>query len=105
MAAMRFSNTITIQRPTSEVKPTWPNSRTCDETGLAITVCHLPPGTSKWNRIEHRLCSAISMNWRGHRLESHQVTVELIGVITTQAGLRVRAELDRGRLKGAQTRT
>jgi hypothetical protein len=59
-------------------------------------VCHLPLGTSKWNRIEHRLCSAISMNWRGHPLESHQVIVELIGAITTQAGLRVRAELDQG---------
>jgi hypothetical protein len=67
------------------------------ETGLAITVCHLPPGTSKWNRIEHRLCSAISMNWRGRPLESHEVIVELIGATTTQAGLRVRAELDRGR--------
>src|SRR5829696_3717931 len=67
------------------------------ETGLQITVCHLPPGTSKWNRIEHRLFSAISMNWRGRPLESHEVIVELIGATTTQAGLRVRAELDRGR--------
>jgi Rhodopirellula transposase DDE domain len=60
-------------------------------------VCHLPPGTSKWNRIEHRLCSAISMNWRGRPLTSHEVIVELIGATTTQTGLRVRAELDRGR--------
>ena len=60
-------------------------------------MCHLPPGTSKWNRVEHRLCRAISMNWRGHPLESHQVIVELIGATTTQTGLRGRAELDRGR--------
>jgi hypothetical protein len=54
-------------------------ARLAEETGLAITVCHLPPGTSKWNRIEHRLCSAISMNWRGRPLTSHEVIVELIG--------------------------
>ena len=59
----------------------------------------LPPAarTSKWNRIEHRLCSAISMNWRGRPLISHEVIVELIGATTTHTGLRVRAELDRGR--------
>jgi hypothetical protein len=72
-------------------------ARLAEETGLVITVCHLPPGTSKWNRIEHRLFSAISMNWRGRSLESHQVIVELIGATTTHTGLRVRAELDRGR--------
>jgi hypothetical protein len=72
-------------------------ARLADETGLAITVCHLPPGTSKWNRIEHRLFSVISMNWRGRPLTSHEVIVELIGATTTQTGLRVRAELDRGR--------
>jgi hypothetical protein len=72
-------------------------ARLAEETGLQVTVCHLPPGTSKWNRIEHRLFSAISMNWRGRPLESHQVIVELIGATTTQTGLRVRAELDRGR--------
>jgi hypothetical protein len=60
-------------------------------------VCHLPPGTSKWNRIEHRLFSVISMNWRGRPLESHEVIVELIGAATTRTGLRVHAELDRGR--------
>jgi len=67
------------------------------ETGLAITVCHFPPGTSKWNRIEHRLFSQISMNWRGRPLVSHEVVVDLIGATTTRTGLRVRAELDRGR--------
>jgi len=72
-------------------------ARLAAETGLQITVCHLPPGTSKWNRIEHRLFSAISMNWRGRPLASHDVIVELIGATTTHTGLRVRAELDRGR--------
>jgi Rhodopirellula transposase DDE domain len=73
-------------------------ARLATETGLQVTVCHLPPGTSKWNRIEHRLCSAISMNWRGRPLVNHEVIVELIGATTTtRTGLRVRAELDRGR--------
>jgi hypothetical protein len=62
-------------------------ARLATETGLAITVCHLPPGTSKWNRIEHRLFSAISMNWRGRPLASHEVIVELIGAATTHTGL------------------
>jgi hypothetical protein len=66
------------------------------ETGLAITVCHVPPGTSKWNRIEHRLFSQSSMNWRGRPLVSHEVIVDLIGATTTRTGLGVRAELDRG---------
>jgi hypothetical protein len=72
-------------------------ARLAAETGLQVSVCHLPPGTSKWNRIEHRLCSAISMNWRGRPLISHEVIVELIGATRTHTGLRVRAELDRGR--------
>jgi hypothetical protein len=66
------------------------------ESGLEITVCHLPPGTSKWNKIEHRLFSHISMNWRGRPLTSHQVVVDLIGATTTGHGLRVHAELDPG---------
>jgi hypothetical protein len=66
------------------------------ETGLAITVCHLPPGTSKWNKIEHRLFSHISMNWRGRPLTSHEVVVELIAATTSKSGLRVHAEMDRG---------
>jgi hypothetical protein len=65
-----------------------------DETGLEITICHLPPGTSKWNKIEHRLFSFISQNWRGKPLVSHQVIVNLIAATTTKTGLRVRAELD-----------
>ncbi len=63
-------------------------------TGLAITICHLPPGTSKWNKIEHRLFSHISMNWRGRPLTSHEVIVETIGATTTRTGLSVHAELD-----------
>lgn len=64
------------------------------ETGLAITVCHLPPGTSKWNKIEHRLFSHISMNWRGRPLTSHQVMINTIAATTTSTGLTVEAELD-----------
>jgi DDE family transposase len=70
--------------------------RFADETGLELTVCHLPPGTSKWNKIEHRLFAHISMNWRGRPLISHEVIVELIGATTTQTGLRVQADRDRG---------
>jgi hypothetical protein len=64
------------------------------ETGLAVTVSHFPPGTSKWNRIEHRLFSFISINWRGRPLTSHEVVVELIGATTTETGLHVHAERD-----------
>ena len=64
------------------------------ETGLAITVCHFPPGTSKWNKVEHRLFSHITMNWRGRPLTSHEVIVQTIAATTTRTGLRVRAELD-----------
>ena len=66
------------------------------ETGLAVTVCHFPPGTSKWNKIEHRLFSHITMNWRGRPLTSHDVIVSAIAATTTRAGLTVRAELDPG---------
>ena len=65
-----------------------------DETGLEIAVCHFPPGTSKWNKIEHRLFSAITMNWRGKPLVSHEVIVKLIAATTTRTGLRVRSGLD-----------
>jgi len=63
------------------------------ETGLQITVCHFPPGTSKWNKIEHRLFSHISMNWRGRPLTSHEVIVQTIAATTTRTGLTVGAEL------------
>jgi len=65
-----------------------------DETGLKICVCHFPPGTSKWNKIEHRMFSHISMNWRGKPLISHEVIVNLIGNTTTKSGLNIMAELD-----------
>jgi len=65
-----------------------------DELSLPITVCHLPPGTSKWNKIEHRLFSFISINWRGKPLRSYRTIVQLIAATTTDAGLKVRAELD-----------
>jgi len=65
-----------------------------DELGIPIRVSHFPPGTSKWNKIEHRLFSHISMNWRGQPLVSHEVIVNLIAATTTRKGLQVRAELD-----------
>lgn len=65
-----------------------------DETGLVLRVRHYPPGTSKWNKIEHRLFAFITKNWRGKPLVSHQAIVQLIGATTTQKGLEVRAELD-----------
>ena len=65
-----------------------------DELKLPITVCHLPPGTSKWNKIEHRLFSFISINWRGKPLRSYRTIVQLIAATTTETGLKVRAELD-----------
>ncbi len=65
-----------------------------DELKLPITVCHLPPGTSKWNKIEHRLFSFITINWRGKPLRSYRTIVQLIAATTTDAGLKVRAELD-----------
>ena len=65
-----------------------------DETGLRMVVCHFPPGTSKWNKIEHRLFSYISQNWRGKPLRSFQTIVNLIAATTTQTGLKVHAELN-----------
>jgi hypothetical protein len=65
-----------------------------DETGLSVAVCHFPPGTSKWNKIEHRLFSHIMQNWHGRPLESHEVIVHLIAHTTTATGLKVRCQLD-----------
>ena len=65
-----------------------------DETGLTIVVCHYPPGTSKWNKIEHRLFCHITQNWRGRPLTSRSAVVELIAATTTKKGLTVRCELD-----------
>ena len=64
------------------------------QTGLRITVCHLPPGTSQWNTIEHRMFSAITMNWRARPLQTHEVVVETIAATTTKTGLRIQAALD-----------
>ena len=68
-----------------------------DKTGLEISVCHFPPGTSKWNKIEHRLFSFITKNWRGKPLVSHEVIVNLIAATTTRTGLRVQSQLDTGK--------
>jgi hypothetical protein len=83
----------------------WELQELADRTGLAITVCHLPPGTSKWNKIEHRLFSYITANWRGQPLVSLAVIVNLIGRTRTAAGLRVRCELDRGAYPKGETIT
>ncbi|GAA1460859.1 hypothetical protein GCM10009603_24070 [Nocardiopsis exhalans] len=66
------------------------------QSGLEVTVCHFPPGTSKWNKIEHRLFSAISTNWRGRPLTGNEVVVNTIGATTTRTGLRVHAAFDPG---------
>ena len=68
-----------------------------DETGLEISVSHFPPGTSKWIRIEHRLFSFITKNWRGKPLVNHEVIVDLIAATTTRTGLRVQSQLDTGK--------
>jgi len=65
-----------------------------NELDIDITVCHLPPGTSKWNKIEHRLFSFITQNWRGRRLVSDQTIIQLIAATTTKTGLTVHSELD-----------
>jgi hypothetical protein len=68
--------------------------RLANALGRTIAVCHLPPGTSKWNKIEHRMFAHITQNWRGRPLISHEVIINLIGHTTTKTGLRIRAELD-----------
>jgi hypothetical protein len=72
----------------------WELQKFADRTGLTITVCHMPPGTSKWNKIEHRLFSFITQNWRGRPLDSHAAIVKLIASTTTATGLKVYCELD-----------
>ena len=72
----------------------WELQQFADETGLEIAVCHFPPGTSKWNKVEHRLFSFISQNWRGKPLISHEVIINLIAATTSKTGLAVRSELD-----------
>ena len=70
--------------------------RLADHTGLRLWICHFPPGTSKWNKIEHRMFCHITANWRGKPLTSHEVIVNLIGNTKTKAGLTIQAELDTG---------
>jgi len=72
----------------------WELQQLADETGLVIAVCHFPPGTSKWNKIEHRLFSFITQNWRGKPLISHQVIIDLIAATTTKTGLTVKSKID-----------
>jgi len=72
----------------------WELQQLADETGLGISVCHFPPGTSKWNKIEHRLFSFISQNWRGKPLISHEVIINLIAATTSKTGLEVKSGLD-----------
>lgn len=72
----------------------WELQRWADESGLTIRVCHFPPGTSKWNKIEHRLFSAITQNWRGQPLVSYETVIQLIGATHTRTGLTVQAGLD-----------
>jgi hypothetical protein len=79
----------------------WALQRLADDFDLTLTVCHLPPGTSKWNKIEHRLFSFISQNWRGKPLVTHQAVVNLIAATTTRTGLRVKAALDTRRYETA----
>ena len=76
----------------------WKKSLQClaDELGMTLKICHFPPGTSKWNKIEHRLFSFISQNWRGKPLLSYEVIINLIAATTTAKGLKVHAELDSG---------
>ena len=72
----------------------WELQQFADETGLEISVCHFPPGTSKWNKIEHRLFSFISQNWRGKPLVSHEVIINLIAATKSKTGLEVKSALD-----------
>ena len=77
--------------------------RLADDTGLDVAVRHFPPGTSKWNKIEHRLFAHITQNWRGRPLVSREVVVNLIAATTTRTGLRVRAALDTGEYATGET--
>ena len=73
----------------------WELQKLADQTGLIISICHFPPGTSKWNKIEHRLFSFISQNWRGRPLLTHATILSLIGSTTTRSGLKVTCRLDK----------
>jgi transposase len=81
----------------------WSLQQLSNQTGLEISVCHFPPATSKWNKIEHRMFCHITQNWRGKALVSHEVMVELIASTTTQKGLRIKAQRDEGRYEKGKT--
>ena len=83
----------------------WCLQQLCNQTGLEIRVCHFPPATSKWNKIEHRMFCHITQNWRGKALVSHEVMVELIASTTTQKGLKIKAERDQGRYEKGKAPT
>ena len=70
-----------------------------NKTGLSITVVHYPPGTSKWNKIEHKMFSFISMNWKGHPLENYESIINLISATKTKSGLKIKAKLDQKKYK------
>src|SRR5882762_121699 len=83
----------------------WSLQQLSNQTGLEISVCHFPPATSKWNKIEHRMFCHITQNWRGKALVSHEVIVELIASTTTKKGLRIKAERDEGRYEKGKVPT
>lgn len=83
----------------------WCLQQLCNQTGLEIQVCHFPPATSKWNKIEHRMFCHITQNWRGKALVSHEVIVDLIAATTTRRGLKIKAERDNGRYEKGRTPT
>lgn len=74
-------------------------NKLAEKTGLIITVCHYPPGASKWNKIEHKMFSFISLNWKGQPLETYETIVKLISGTTTKSGLRIKAKLDKKNYK------
>ena len=80
---LSFGNSLTTPK---HITATW--------VKLEITVCHFPPGTSKWNKIEHRLFSYISLNWKGQPLVDYETVVQLIGAVKTKTGLKVKSQLD-----------
>ena len=83
----------------------WSLQQLSNQTGLEVSVCHFPPATSKWNKIEHRMFCHITQNWRGKALVSHQVIVDLIAATTTKKGLKIKAERDEGRYAKGKTPT
>src|SRR5262249_24919483 len=90
-------SSVRVHQPESDCISKWKVElrALANEIGLKISVCHFPPGTSKWNKIEHRMFCHITKNWSGEPLISHAVIVNLIGSTKTETGLRIKAKLDR----------